>query len=304
MKHVIGKKTDDWYLAPHNHDTIVEAKECEARHHEEYEGHLQAKAEAEAEARNERWFEERGANEPEDPREVEAQMRDDELRMKAEYAAREQEQEHAAYRRKMQRDEEMAAAQALDLLEGQPSGFNPDPPSDAQVRYALDLLGKKVWPQTFDEADLRNMARRQVSKLLDGLKSAAWKPRETTNLNGEELSAGMYRLESGTIVRVYLGQKSGKLLAKQLVFKEVRQSTTDDLLKGLPESWEKWGYQYLGLASIHVSGKYRRLTVEEAGEWGRKTRSCCVCSRRLDVPESVDAGIGPVCASRQGEWSA
>jgi hypothetical protein len=47
-------------------------------------------AELEAERRNERYFEERGGGEPEDPREVEAQMRDDIRREEAAAAYRAQ----------------------------------------------------------------------------------------------------------------------------------------------------------------------------------------------------------------------
>ena len=308
MKHIVGKQTDPWHMPVHDHDTVAEAKECERECHEQYEQHLQAKAEAEAEMRNERYWEERGAQEPEDPREVEAQMREDEMRAKAEYALREQEQDDAAYRRKIAGEEERAAAAVLDRLQGENGGRpNLDPPSDKQVRYALDLLNDREWPMSFDETDLRNMARSQVSKLIEGLRSSPRKKAAAVPIpfTLPELEAGMYRLADGRIVRVYLGQKSGRLLAKELVYKTTAVSSDADILqKGLPATWEKWGYEYLGRADRFVDGTAKRFTVEEAAEWGRKTRSCMVCARRLDVPESVDAGIGPVCRSKQEHWSA
>lgn len=64
----------------HQHSSVADMNGCENEFYEAYEQHMQAKAEYEAEMRNERYFEERGAYEPEDPREIEAQMRDDELR--------------------------------------------------------------------------------------------------------------------------------------------------------------------------------------------------------------------------------
>lgn len=42
----------------------------------------------------------------------------------------------------------------------------------------------------------------------------------------------------------------------------------------------------------------RRLTLEEAAAYGRRTGKCMICSRTLTVQASIDAGIGPVCASR------
>lgn len=51
----------------HHHDTVADARACEAAR-EADEAAMQL-GEIEAEKRNERWFEDRGANEPEDPRE-------------------------------------------------------------------------------------------------------------------------------------------------------------------------------------------------------------------------------------------
>lgn len=97
-----------------------------------------------------------------------------------------------------------------------------------------------------------------------------------------EPDAGMYLAVNGAIVRVYLGQQSGRMLAKRLV------EHGDDTY-----TWE-----YLGAASRWIKGSIRRMTLEEARDWGRMTTTCCVCGRRLDDPDSVDAGIGPVCAAR------
>lgn len=105
-------------------------------------------------------------------------------------------------------------------------------------------------------------------------------PRQQRRENPEP-EAGMYRLEDGTIVRVYLGQKSGRMLAKQLV-----------------SDGDHHEYEYMGAARRFITTETAKLTLEEAKEFGRMTGHCCVCARRLDVPESVEAGIGPVCASR------
>lgn len=42
----------------------------------------------------------------------------------------------------------------------------------------------------------------------------------------------------------------------------------------------------------------RKPTLAEAQEHGRRTGRCLVCSRKLTHPESVAAGIGPVCAGK------
>lgn len=99
--------------------------------------------------------------------------------------------------------------------------------------------------------------------------------------SGSEPEAGMYRLQDGTIVRVYLGQRSGKMLAKKLV-----------------SEGDHHEYEYMGKATRFVNADTAKLSLAEAKEFGRMTGHCCVCARRLDNPESVEAGIGPVCAGR------
>lgn len=38
--------------------------------------------------------------------------------------------------------------------------------------------------------------------------------------------------------------------------------------------------------------------LEQAVAYGRKTGNCSICARRLDNKESVERGIGPICAER------
>jgi len=40
------------------------------------------------------------------------------------------------------------------------------------------------------------------------------------------------------------------------------------------------------------------ITLEEAKAYGRKTGSCYMCGRELTKQESIDAGIGPICAGK------
>lgn len=142
-------------------------------------------------------------------------------------------------------------------------------------------------------------AQRQLAAGLSKDQASAWierllalkktKPASTTRYGScYQPDSGMYQLGE-EIVRVYLGQQSGKQLAKRLVADHNGE-----------HSWE-----YMGQAGRFVKPDTPRLSLEEAKAFGRMTGTCCVCARRLDVPESVEAGIGPVCASRmqEGRWS-
>lgn len=95
-----------------------------------------------------------------------------------------------------------------------------------------------------------------------------------------EPEAGIYR-SGDHLVRVYLGQQSGRMLVKEVQIDE----------------WNAVGYAYLGVATKVLDESYVRLSVDEVGSLGITTGHCLVCGRRLDDPESVDRGIGPVCAS-------
>lgn len=152
-----------------------------------------------------------------------------------------------------------------------------------QQEYLIDLLEQREVPNAQELHDRivdADFTMAEASAQIDHLKSCPRKQRKTQ----AEPEAGMYRLDDGTIVRVYLGQQSGKMLAKRLV--------------ETPEEQHTHEYEYMGLAVRFVKPDTARLSLEEAKKFGRMTGTCCVCARRLDNPESVEAGIGPVCASK------
>lgn len=145
----------------------------------------------------------------------------------------------------------------------------------------LDEYGKQVKAGTLDFAG----ASRAIDTFKEMIATAKpHVPRSATAGAKAEPEPGMYRQPDGTIVRVYLGQQSGKMLLKQLV--------------GTPNGERTHEYEYVGAAAYKLHKDAQPLTLEEAKEFGRMTGSCCVCARRLDNPESVEAGIGPVCGRK------
>jgi hypothetical protein len=126
-----------------------------------------------------------------------------------------------------------------------------------------------------------------ASKAIDALFSY---PRKAATPRAAELAAGAYRVGDGRIVRVYLGQQSGRMLAAELV--DITAESRDD------------AWRYLGAAGRFVPEGSHRLTVEEceaiAGSGQASFSWCCVCGRKLDDPNSVARGIGPVCRAKQG----
>lgn len=46
-----------------------------------------------------------------------------------------------------------------------------------------------------------------------------------------------------------------------------------------------------------------KMSLEEAKQFGKLYGRCCVCGRILTDEESIEAGIGPVCAGKEGWFS-
>jgi hypothetical protein len=98
---------------------------------------------------------------------------------------------------------------------------------------------------------------------------------------------GMYR-KAGTIYKVQKAvHGSGQNYAKRLV-----QTLTVDK-NGKP----KWTFEYAPGFVYELRAEHA-LTFEQAKEFGALYGTCCVCGRTLTKEESIEAGIGPICATK------
>lgn len=127
-------------------------------------------------------------------------------------------------------------------------------------------------------------SNRKLKEKLAEHKTATFKsvytPKPAATRSFTKDDAGVYKNADGKIYRVYFGQQSGQMLCKEAL------TATDGTAY----------FEYRGLADRYVSGN--KLPLDEAKAWGKATGTCIACGRKLDVPESVDAGIGPVCAGK------
>lgn len=104
-------------------------------------------------------------------------------------------------------------------------------------------------------------------------------PRKAAAAPKAEVPEGMHRLK-GKVFKVQRAvHGSGNLYAKQLV----RQDE------------ERWTFDYAPGVIRNLSEE-TAMTLEEAKEFGALYGTCCVCARTLTNEESIEAGIGPVCA--------
>jgi hypothetical protein len=92
---------------------------------------------------------------------------------------------------------------------------------------------------------------------------------------------GMYINAEGVAFRVK-ESKAGRLYASRFV----------------PEAQARADrFVYEGGAVYRLDASMR-MTLEQAKALGAQYSQCCVCGRDLSAEESVEAGIGPVCAGR------
>jgi hypothetical protein len=162
--------------------------------------------------------------------------------------------------------------------------LNEAPATANQKKYARDLLAQRVGIEAAEEVRIiLNTCRERnalTAKLLSACITQLLSISRRTYVKPNphlDMEAGVYVLPSGSLVRVYFGQKSGQLLAKVAIDGEL---------------------VYSGTARKVLAAGSRKATADEIGAWGQTTGTCLICSRHLNDPESVDRGIGPVCFAK------
>lgn len=163
------------------------------------------------------------------------------------------------------------------------------PATQKQRDFIERLLGEKDTTGTAYEGwtpDWSRATSRTASTVIDFLLTL---PKRTAPAApaAAEVTPGVYVIHGDEYVRVYHGQQSGKMLVKRI---------------NMEQDGDTWTvhYEYLGSADrvLVPAATPERLSLEEVGSLGITTNHCLMCGRRLDDPESVDRGIGPVCAAK------
>lgn len=148
--------------------------------------------------------------------------------------------------------------------------------TEAQLRYVRILIEERNAPRP--EAILAEVAAadtRRASQIIDVLKGLPYKRQNLRRPAQGEIEPGLYTL-GDTIYEVRKSQR-GRSYAL-----EVREDGRREYAPG----------------KVHMIKPENRLTLEEAKAYGRRTGYCCMCGKLLTNPESVDAGIGPICATK------
>lgn len=162
--------------------------------------------------------------------------------------------------------------------------------SPKQLNWIARMIETKDWRNAGPQSYVDRVAAieagepiRNARALIDFLKPLPRK-RDGQAVNADPVvEAGMYRRD-GVIYKVQAAvHGSGNLYAKELI---------------PPAEYggkAQFVYARGAIRKLHASDK---LSLEEAKEFGALYGSCAVCARTLTREESIEAGIGPICASR------
>jgi hypothetical protein len=177
-----------------------------------------------------------------------------------------------------------AAPLAPDKI-GKPAGQSlrnrVNPATPKMQNWAAKLLEMKehTFPAT---TDVKTLSFAEVKYIIDTLKDAPFRGRKVVVAPSalvvtpkEEMTEGMY-IRDGVIYKVQMGSK-GYLYALVL-----SGAGKFEFVKG----------------AIRRITPADRMTLEEAKAYGKETHRCCVCGIELTNPDSIEAGIGPICAGK------
>jgi hypothetical protein len=121
--------------------------------------------------------------------------------------------------------------------------------------------------------------RKNASAWIDYIKTL---PRASHNDDRPEIEDGMYVLDD-TIYKVqHAVHGSGRQYAKRLI-------------PGGPGQRAEFAYAPGIVAKLRPE---HRMTMDQAREFGALYGTCCQCGAVLTNEDSIEAGIGPVCAGK------
>ena len=163
-----------------------------------------------------------------------------------------------------------------------------------QLDFIHSLLGQHELTEanrrSLDAAFARGINKREASDIINWLKAL---PRKSTRPAVENVNLeGMHKV-GDRIFKVQVAvHGSGNLYAKELVLVERDSVEIED---GVWHDYTATRFEYAKGAMRFLSAD-TKMTLEEAKQFGALYGTCCVCGRTLTNEDSIEAGIGPVCA--------
>lgn len=165
-----------------------------------------------------------------------------------------------------------------------PGVANDAPATPKQVDFIARLRAERNLPST-PSVGLASLTKKQASSVIEQL-LAMPKPepvKTTSPATPSQAVEGMHKIGDEIFKVQKAVHGSGHLYAKRLVPGEGYGS--------------KARFEYAP-GVLKTLSAATLMSLEEAKAWGALYGTCCVCGRTLTNEESIDAGIGPICAKK------
>lgn len=155
----------------------------------------------------------------------------------------------------------------------------------AQISFLSTLCSRRRVPVAVASllalatATPSRVSAREISQAIDAAKASPWAEQRTVTAE-----KGYYLVDC-VVHAVVASKETGNLYAKRLVI-----GTTASGAKHASWEYAKGG--------IYACTPDRRLSLDEAKAMGKLHGICMICGKQLTDVQSVENGIGPVCAKR------
>lgn len=179
------------------------------------------------------------------------------------------------------------------------------PASDKQVSFIKKLMAERQYGDVYVQTQLdachvatieefsKSMASNVIGVLLNEPKKKVSHAPAKQNV---EAFPGFYT--DGEKYYEVVQSKQGHKYAKVLVIKVVATCGGCEYCDGedtCKKSKASWSYAPGAMKNFQ---QWEKVSPEKATEFGKKWGCCMACGRTLTKTESIEAGIGPICAGK------
>lgn len=154
-----------------------------------------------------------------------------------------------------------------------------NPASDRQVNFIRALVCQKYTPaeqvKYVEFLDSAVISKFRASEIITHLKSLPDVNGGAGTFVEDELVPLEFYMVDGVVYRV-------KLSSKERLYAEALEGTSFNYAPG----------------AIRNIRAHHKLTLAQAKAYGAENGVCCRCGATLTNPDSIEAGIGPICAGK------
>ena len=185
------------------------------------------------------------------------------------------------------------------------TAFAPAVASDKQVAFIKKLADERAYGDTYVQTQLdawhvatvEEFTKQAASNVIGVLMNEPYKSgAKKGDKPNVEATPGYY--SDGKDFYEVVESKAGRKYAKVLVTRVVgscggcEACDGEDTCKKYKASWS------FAQGAMKNFQSWMAVSDEQAAEFGKKYGVCMVCARTLTKTESIEAGIGPICAGK------